>query len=254
MTDKSIAIVFVHGLFRPPHLWGAATEYFRNLRSELENISIPVYFPELPNSESVEVRASVFKKMLEAVPEKKIVLIGHSMGGLDCRYYAHTHPNDTRIEKIITIATPHRGTLFADWVMNGRSLLALIFRYQFGKAGQDLTTAACEDFNKKVIDRDDIKYFSYAASRPNKELPFWLRLLAKHVGQEANDGQVPVSSAQWGNFLGVLHADHFETTGWSLGLSSKKNQRPFKYIGFYRRLVVNEIKDVTENEAAGVMQ
>lgn len=253
MTNENTAVIFVHGLFRPLSLWGASTEYFRDVKTELASLSIPMYFPELPNSESIDVRSDALEKALEAVSENNIVLIGHSMGGLDCRYYAHRHPDDKRIKIIITIATPHRGSLFADWVMQDGSLLARVFRYKFGKAGQDLTIAACETFNKKVVDRDDIKYISYAASRPNNELPFWLRLLARHVGEEANDGQVAVSSAHWGHFLGVLHADHFETTGWSLGLSSKANQRPFKYIDFYHRLIVNEFKDVTENETAGAI-
>lgn len=240
MTNENTAIVFVHGLFRPPSLWGSSTEYFRNVKTDLASLLIPIYFPELPNSESIKVRSDALEKALEAISEKNIVLIGHSMGGLDCRYYAHRHPNDKRIKKIITIATPHRGSLLADWIMKNDSLLARIFRYKFAKAGQDLTITACEVFNKKVVDRDDINYCSYAASRPTNELPFWLMLLAKHVGEEANDGQVTVSSAHWGHFLGVLHADHFETTGWNLGLFSKKNQRPFNHIDFYYRLIIIE--------------
>jgi len=247
MTYGSIAVIFVHGLFRPPSLLGSSTEYFRNLRPALEGLAIPMYFPELPNPESLDVRATALAKVVKGVPEDNIVLIGHSMGGLDCRYYAHMHPEDKRIKKIITIATPHKGTLFADWVMQGGSWLALILRHQFGKAGRDLTTSACEAFNKKVINRDDIKYISYAASRPNRELPLWLRPLAKHIGAEANDGQVPVSSAQWGTFVGLVHADHFETTGWSLGFTNKKNKRPYNHIDFYYRLVVAETKNITGN-------
>ena len=245
MTAENTAVVFVHGLFRPPSLIGASTEYFRNLRPALESFAMPMYFPELPNPESLEVRAIALAKMLKSVPEDNIVLIGHSMGGLDCRYYAHMHPDDKRIKKIITIATPHRGTVFADWVMQGGSWLALILRHQFGRAGKDLTIAACDAFNKKVIDRNDVEYISYAASRPNWELPFWLRLFAKHTGEEANDGQVPVSSAQWGNFAGLLHADHFETVGWNLGLPSKRSQRPYSHIDFYQRLVVAEAQNIT---------
>ena len=247
MTRKNIAVIFVHGLFRPPSPLGSSTEYFRNLKTELADLAISMYFPKLPSSESLEVRAKELTKVVEAVTADKIVLVAHSMGGLDCRYYAHMHPNDKRIKKIITIATPHWGSLLADWVMQGRSFLARVFRYKFGKAGQDLTISACEEFNKKVLDRDDITYSSYAASRPNRELPFWLRWLARRVGEESNDGQVPVSSARWGEFSGVLHADHFEVIGWNLGLSSKSKQRPFKHIDFYRRLVVTEIQNITGN-------
>lgn len=245
MTNENTAVIFVHGLFRPPSLFGASDEYFRNLKTELASLCIPIYFPELPNSDSIGVRSDALAKAIKAVSEKNIVLIGHSQGGLDCRYYAHRHPNDQRIKKIITIATPHQGSLLADWVMQDGSVLARVFRYKFAKAGQDLTIAACESFNKKVVDRDDIKYLSYAASRPKNERPFWLRLFAKHVGEEANDGLVAVSSARWGHFLGVLHADHFETAGWNMALPNKKDQRPFNYLGFYHRLVIIESQNIT---------
>ena len=247
MVNTTTAIVFVHGLFRPPSFGGSSLEYFRNVERELADLPVSLYFPKLPSSESLKRRAEILTKAIESVTEDNIVLVAHSMGGLDSRYYVSTHPNDKRIKKIVTISTPHHGTLLADWVMQSRSPLAKIFRYQFGKAGQDLTTIACKAFNNNVPDRDDIDYLSYAAARPKNELPYWLRFFSKRVGGEANDGLVPVSSAQWGDFAGLLHADHFEATGWSLGFSSQANRRPFEHIDFYRRLIVKEIEKTTGN-------
>lgn len=238
MNNK--AVVFVHGLVRPSFKIGGSFEYFRDLKSTLADQPILSYFPDLPSAASIEERSKPLKLAIAAIDADEIYLLGHSMGGLDCRYYAANNPTDQRIKRLITIATPHQGSPLADWVLKNRSPLATMLRHVFSNGAQALTTTACKVFNKNTPNREDIEYFSYAASRPYWELPAWLRVLAKHIGDEANDGLIPVSSANWGQFVGLIHADHFETSGWSLALSNQAKQRPFDHIDFYRRLI-NEL-------------
>lgn len=225
---------------------GRSFEYFRGVKNALADLPVTLHFPLLPSGESIKTRNEVLAKALESINSEILYLIGHSMGGLNSRYYVSNHPDDKRIKRLITVASPHRGSPLADWVMSSRSPPAMIFRHQYVNGVRDLTATACQAFNDNVLDRDDIEYLSYAAQRPRQELPIWLRPLARHVGDEPNDGQVPVSSAQWGDFKGLLHADHFEAAGWSLALPNNAEQRPFDHISFYRCLVNECITTYTQ--------
>jgi len=44
-------------------------------------------------------------------PGSKIQLVGHSLGGLVTRAWAQTHSNSTLIHNLMTVATPHKGTV-----------------------------------------------------------------------------------------------------------------------------------------------
>ena len=47
----------------------------------------------------------------------KVILMGHSMGGLDARYAVSKLGMDRHVAAVVTISTPHRGSPFADWVL-----------------------------------------------------------------------------------------------------------------------------------------
>lgn len=52
--------------------------------------------------------------------QAKVVLVGHSMGGLVARWYAEHEGGDADIRSLITIGTPHRGSVMAvDRLVNG---------------------------------------------------------------------------------------------------------------------------------------
>jgi triacylglycerol lipase len=61
------------------------------------------------------------------------------------------------------------------------------------------------------------------------------RVLQREAGD--NDSQVSVASATWGEFRGIVRADHLELVGWSLGLPKRGIQRPFDHVGFCQSLV-----------------
>lgn len=118
----------------------------------------------------------------------------------------------------------------------GTSLASYLLDLLDSPAYSNLTSDYLEKiFNPNTPDRDDIKYFSIAA-RINKlpiTHPLWLPKLIVDKAQEwekakdveknkerphgwqwGNDGLVPVESARWGEFLGVLDgADHWSIRG-----------------------------------------
>ncbi len=64
------------------------------------------------------------------------------------------------------------------------------------------------------------------------ELPFWLRPYGRVI-REDNDGMVPVSSTKWGQFRGIMRADHLELIGWSIDLPDARSKRPFDHLAFW---------------------
>ncbi len=57
-----------------------------------------------------EIHAAV-EKLRAATGAARVVLVGHSMGGLAARAYLRRH-GDAAVARVITLATPHHGTIF----------------------------------------------------------------------------------------------------------------------------------------------
>lgn len=56
----------------------------------------------------------------------KLVLIGHSMGGMIARYYCEKLGGAANVRTVVTIGTPHRGAIPAlDGIVNGKKLLKI---------------------------------------------------------------------------------------------------------------------------------
>ncbi|MBK9247356.1 MAG: alpha/beta fold hydrolase [Ignavibacteria bacterium] len=51
--------------------------------------------------------------VLKRTNSEKVILIGYSMGGLASRSYLTRHISDHRVQRLITIGTPHQGSAFA---------------------------------------------------------------------------------------------------------------------------------------------
>ncbi len=56
--------------------------------------------------------------LMRATGAPKVVILAHSMGGLVSRYYIETLGNDDVVDRLITIGTPHKGTVLADLISN----------------------------------------------------------------------------------------------------------------------------------------
>ena len=67
----------------------------------------------------IETRAkAICEQIIERFPGREVNLIGHSMGGLDARYLVtHLQPEAFTVKTLTTIATPHRGSAFADYLL-----------------------------------------------------------------------------------------------------------------------------------------
>ncbi len=72
-----------------------------------------VYTLDLPDEAPILVQAEALNKYLQAIrklsPDEKLILIGHSAGGVVVRATMVLHP-EHRVSQLITITSPHRGT------------------------------------------------------------------------------------------------------------------------------------------------
>ncbi|GAA3434294.1 esterase/lipase family protein [Kutzneria kofuensis] len=65
----------------------------------------------------VRTAASMFGEQVEQVCEltgsDRVHVVGHSLGGLIARYYVQRRGGDERVDTLVTLGTPHRGTVAA---------------------------------------------------------------------------------------------------------------------------------------------
>ncbi|KAF9975376.1 hypothetical protein BGZ73_000984 [Actinomortierella ambigua] len=105
-------------------------------------------------------------------------------------------------------------------------------------AYSNLTTTYCREvFNPNTPDDPTVAYYSYGASAG--QIPFYMPLgLPWEVIQSkegANDGLVSLSSAQWGQYVETVEADHWDLNNrWRLKLGS--NQKPFNAVDLYMNI------------------
>lgn len=242
--DRS-ALVFVHGFlgFGEVCLPGFKVNYFRGVRDTLRSYGFSLYAPALPPT-SIEDRAKRLGRSLTKLPHDRIYLVAHSMGGLDSRYFIHNLDHSQRVRCLVTVGAPHLGTPIAEWMLGKRGSLQWLGKHFLGNALRDLTPKACQRFNEMVPNRKDVRYISYAGARPAREMPLWLRPWTRMIAaaEGENDSLVAAASAKWGDFRGVIRADHAELVGWSIGFANPGYGRPFDHLAFYRQ-VMKEIMD-----------
>lgn len=174
-------VVFCHGLLGfdsvtiGPAIAPVQVSHWRGITEVLEANGTQVLITRVPATSSPADRAKVLEQKISQVyPGRSIHLIGHSMGGLDCRYLT-THLTDRTFSvlSITTIATPHRGSSFADHFLAtiGPDRMSSVLSFlEFlpngggnGKAFEALTLDSMRKFNEETPDVEGVRYFSWGA-------------------------------------------------------------------------------------------
>ena len=207
------AIVFVHGYLAPlPNAyWLGSLKLMHDLRRR--NVELKIV--RAPVTGTVARRAARLGREIAATRAERIVLVGHSMGGLDARYAARHLDPARRVSDVVTLGTPHHGTMLADLVHRLRHRLPAPLR-EIDQGGlADLTRSAARRFNEAVPDRADVRYHAICGRVAPSAVPTLLqpfaRRLESHEGD--NDSLVAVASARWGDTLVVDDADHWALIG-----------------------------------------
>ena len=204
----------------------------------LRGHGIWAYAPHVNPYDTIATRARAWGERIDRVLEEtgadRVNLVAFSSAGLDGRYLIGTLGRAAEVASLVTVSTPHRGSPIVDYLHSRHERLkswAVGFMDFMGRAAYEheaphteraLTELApahvCNEFNPAHPDHPDVYYASYAGrAGRGTDLPIYPPLLVPNqVLYEAagvNDGLVPVESAKWGTFLGLLDADHARQIG-----------------------------------------
>ncbi len=63
--------------------------------------------------QSLQTAGDKLKSYLDSIPSQKVDIVSHSLGGLVARTYIQQNPLDHKVDKLITLGSPHEGTVLA---------------------------------------------------------------------------------------------------------------------------------------------
>lgn len=134
-------------------------------------------------------------------------------------------PPNVKVLSLTTIATPHRGSSFADDLFQriGPLHLPKIYKalefigMETGAFEQLTRDYMAQSFNPRTPDVPEIRYYSYgAAFQPHLTSVFRASHHIIAALEGSNDGLVSVVSARWGDYRGTLnHVSHLDLINWT---------------------------------------
>lgn len=228
-------ILLVHGVFfRDSKL----LNYWGRVPAELEKNGAVIYYGEQQSASSVSDSAKELAERIESIVKEtgceKVNIIAHSKGGLDSRYAISKLGSDKYVASLTTINTPHRGCIFAEYLL-GKAPEKLVrtientYNAAFRKLGdpdpdfmaavKNLTNSFCEEFNREVPDAKGVMYQSFgskSARARSGRFPLNVSYPVVKKFDGDNDGLVALTSAEWGEKFtplypagkrGITHAD-----------------------------------------------
>ncbi|TVR59004.1 MAG: hypothetical protein EA426_07785 [Spirochaetaceae bacterium] len=234
----------------------------REIQEDLLLIDVPSIITAKEAFATIEDNARVMRDEILAYlsenPEhKKIDIIAHSKGGLEARYMITHLGMAEHVASLTTLSTPHRGSPVAEFLIDdsgdGGRIIAAAVANAVGTllgdvdpdseaAVSQLTPKYLEQFNADTPDHPDVFYLSYAADLGEDYPNFLYRTIGKAVYDEAgpNDGLVPVESAKWGEFGGLVN-EIYGLDGLShndlIGGNPLNRNVDFDFVGFFRDII-----------------
>jgi triacylglycerol lipase len=236
--------VLVHGLgayrrFGP-------IDYFYKIPQILKESETRFFIPKLTAWQTVESRALELKEQInKKFPDQKVNLIGHSQGGLECRYLVAKLSYSENVASVTTIGTPNRGSSISAFITNKLAPLEekisedskfKIIRRSFQVYKQYAKLLEDEKIQDDFKQISGVAYFSATSVIGKKyrqtSLPiFWIphKYLLDFDGD--NDGFVSLKSSMWGEHICTYIGDHYGQIGHPLGYT-----RGLNHIKFFKEI------------------
>src|ERR1700730_14723711 len=106
-AQPRLPVVLAHGFlgFDEIELGRSKHLYFRGIGTHLEKLRAHVYSPRVPPASSISARPQGLAALIRALPEPRVNIVAHSMGGLDARYAISRLGLGGREDSLLTIET-----------------------------------------------------------------------------------------------------------------------------------------------------
>ena len=238
-TATRYPIVLVHGLLGTDEYLNVV-EYFHMVPGAMREAGFVVYNPASYLIAHSEERAPVLIEQFDAIlaetGAEKMHLIGHSQGGLDMRVIVSGHGYADKVASMTTFATPHHGmNIELPEFLTGMNFHADYMRDEFAPTYPDVEDMPRFSWAGRTCSRLQFSCHDEAGDERVDLLlsATYQALRLAHRNDDydgANDGIVPVQSQIWGEFLGIIAADHFDEVG---QLLDRADSEEFNHIEFY---------------------
>ena len=252
-------ILLVHGVFfRDTKFFN----YWGRIPKELEINGAKIFYGKHSSAASIADSATELKEriiqILTETGAEKLNIIAHSKGGLDCRYAISKLNIGDKVASLTTINTPHRGCLFADYLLTKisddvKQRIANTYNSTLKKFGEtnpnflaavnDLTDSYCSELDAQMPPPKGVYCQSVGSvlkKATNGKFPLnFSYLLVKYFSGD-NDGLVSAESFHWGeNYTllkptknrGISHGDMIDL--------NRENINGFDVREFYVNLVAD---------------
>lgn len=216
-------IVMVHGVFFRDSKY---FNYWGRIPKELEENGASVYYGNHQSASSIADSAGELTERIKTLTERlqceKVNIIAHSKGGLDCRYAMAKLGLAPYVASLTTINTPHRGCLFADYLLakipvHIKQKVAEAYNETLKKFGDtnpdflaavnDLTNTACTALNEELTDPEGVfcqSVGSLLEKAVGGKFPLNLSYPFVYHFDGPNDGLVSEQSFEWGERYTLL--------------------------------------------------
>jgi pimeloyl-ACP methyl ester carboxylesterase len=107
-----IPVLLVHGLVDNRSVFSVMNRGLR--RRGFTHVCSWNYSPLLTDvSRGAEALGRHIERICEQTGHDRVHVVGHSLGGLIARYYVQKQGGDRRVESLVTLGTPHHGSVWA---------------------------------------------------------------------------------------------------------------------------------------------
>ena len=162
VLEKRNPIILIHGLWNNSSI-------FSSITSKLDEIGIEYFAPTLNHSYGmtsiIDLTNILNKLILEKYGlEKEIDILGFSMGGIIGRYWIQKFNGYKRTRRFISIGSPHKGTLIAQFIP----------KYPFrGISEMKINSMFLRELSKNDCFLDDIECISFFTYWDLMVFPSW---------------------------------------------------------------------------------
>ncbi len=107
-----IPVLLVHGLIDNRSVFSVMQRSLR--RRGFAHVCTWNYSPFLTDvARGARNLGAHIERICERTGHDRVHVVGHSLGGLIARYHVQRHGGDLRVESLVTLGTPHEGTVLA---------------------------------------------------------------------------------------------------------------------------------------------